>query len=200
MKLEAKQRLMAAASFLPARLVMVDCEMTGLDPAVDDVIQLSCLKLELEGIQYKAVDEFNIYIHTDKQPESDFAKKYLIDIYRKANSSTITYPDAKELLHGWLSDEWLNQASPTGDCVPTDILFLYVKGVINLGRYEGDTPVPGTFHYEYFEANPLKLLARTKAGFKFDKQLPRIPGDHDAMVDCKNQLTELNGIIEVLLS
>jgi len=47
--------------------------------------------------------------------------------------------------------------------------------------------------------NALKLVARHKAGYKFDKDLQVLPGAHDALVDCKNQLVEMNAIIQELL-
>lgn len=204
MKLEAKQRLQlkAANLFLPLRLVMIDCEMTGLQPATDDLIQIAGLKLELRtaDMQYVETQEqpFNIYLHTDKQPESDFAREHLVEIYQRAQASSTNYVEARNLLNDWLGS-WRGKVSPCGDCVPTDILFMYVKGVVELSHYNGDTPIEGSFHYEFFEINPLKAVARQKAGTKFDRMLPRIPGDHDALVDCKNQLTEMNGIIKVLL-
>lgn len=212
--IKAKQRLLHAGTnpvnpeeavghqqFLPQRLVMLDCEMTGLNVPVDDVIQIAALKLELQGGQYVQTSgpEFNIFLHTDKKPESEFARKNMGLIYEEANKSTINYVEARKLLHEWLGD-WCGKVSPAGDCVPTDILFLFAKGVISLSHFDGDTPVEGSFHFEYWDMNAIKAIARQKAGTKFDRMLPRIPGDHDALVDCKNQLTEMNGIIAMLLS
>jgi len=55
-------------------------------------------------------------------------------------------------------------------------------------------------NYEYWDMNSIKLVARHKMGYKFDKDLPVIPGAHDALVDCRNQLVEMNEIIRVLLA
>jgi len=199
MELKAAQRLQAS-TFMPDRLVMIDCEMTGLDPKADDLIQIAAIKLELQGDQYiETGPDLNFFIHTDKQPASEFARKYMSDVYKQANESTVDYVQAKAILDSWLGD-WKGEVSPCGDCVPTDVLFMYMKGVIGLSRYEGDTPVKGTFHYEYFDMNAIKALARQKKGYKFDKELERLPGDHDALVDCRNQLVEMNAIIKVLLS
>jgi len=201
MRLEAKLRLTASADFLPKRLIMLDCEMTGLNPKQDDVLQVAALKLELVGTQYVSTDEFNVFVHTDAQPNSEFALQHMAEVYRKSNRSNIGYAELKALLTRWLQlGQWLGQVSPCGDCVPTDVLFLWEKGVIDLSRYDGDVPIPGTFHFEYFEAHPLKMVARHLVGYAFDKELPRIPGDHNAMVDCRNQLTELNAILKALLS
>jgi len=212
LQLKAKARLLSAEQpmdpsplFMPERLVMLDCEMTGLDPKKDDIIQLTALKLEWNGKAYARPDYFdddestlNLFIHTDLAPTSDFARKHLTEIYRKANESKIDYKMARSLLEQWLGT-WKGKVSPCGDCVPTDVLFLYMKNVIDLSHYDGDTPVDGTFHFEFFEMNSLKAVARQKAGRKVDRDVPRLPGDHDALVDCKNQLAEMNAIIAELM-
>ena len=205
MQLNAKARLLRAAdaepTFLPDRLVMLDCEMSGLDPKVDELLQIAAIKLELRDGQYRQLPmwpEFNLYIKTDLQPQNEFHRTHLADVYRKCNASTYTLMDAKPLLEQWMA-HWLGKVSPCGDCVPTDVLFMYMKGVIGLSHFDGDTPVDGTFFYEYFDANSIKAVARQKAGRKFDRDVPRIPGDHDALVDCKNQLAEMNAIIGELM-
>jgi oligoribonuclease len=210
MKLNAKARLLQANEehplFMPERLIMLDCEMTGLDPKKDDVIQIAALKLEYVSGRYQVPAdmnsedaEFNIFLHTDLAPISEFARKYMVDVYRKANESRIDYKMARALLDEWLGP-WRGKVSPCGDCVPTDILFLYMKDVIDLSHYDGDTPVDGSMHYEYFDMNAIKAVARQKVGRKFDRDVERLAGDHDALIDCRNQLTEMNAIIEVLLS
>lgn len=209
MKLNAKARLLRAADerpqFLPERLVMLDCEMTGLDPKKDDVIQISALKLEyIEGRYQRPATmndedgEFNLFVHTDLAPTSEFARKYMTEVYRKANESKVDYKTARSLLEQWLG-EWKGKVSPCGDCVPTDILFLYMKNVIDLSHYDGDTPVDGFFHYEFFDMNSIKAVAREKVGHKFDRDVERLAGDHDGLIDCKNQLAEMNAIIGALL-
>lgn len=202
MKLEAHTRLQASGElFLPPRLVMLDCEMEGLNPRKDALLQIAAIKLELRANQYVPVafeKPLNIYLHSDAQPESDFARKFMTDVYRKCNESQISEQQARPVLDEWMGD-WRGLVSPTGDCVPTDVLFLWARGVIDISHFDGDTPVPGTFFYEFFDMNSIKALARQKMGSKFDKQLPRHEGDHDALVDCLNQLIELNAFIEVLL-
>jgi oligoribonuclease (3'-5' exoribonuclease) len=207
MKIEAATRLKATQeskpSFLPDRLVMIDCEMTGLQWDKDDIIQIAALKLQLEGDQYVVVgDPFELFLHTDLTPESEFAKKYMAEVYKKANKSPYGYAEAADMLKVFLGD-WAGKVSPVGDCVPTDIMFLLQKGVIKSSYYDlvdgKDVAVPGTFFYEFFDINAIKSIARQKMGIKFDKELPRLPGDHDALVDCYNQLTELNAFLSALL-
>jgi len=207
MKIEAATRLKASDErpmFLPERLVMIDCEMTGLDPRTDDLLQVAAIKLVWDpvGQGYAPLPLwpiFNLYIRTDKEPISAFALEHMREVYEKCRASTYTLADARPLLAQWMSG-WANEVSPTGDCVSTDILFLWEKGVIDLSRFEGDTSIPGTFFYEQFDINPVKALARHRVGSKFDKALPLLPGAHDALVDCENQLLELNAFIKVLIA
>src|ERR1035437_9300348 len=165
MKLQAHIRLRGGQkSFLPTRLIMLDCEMSGLDPKVDDLLQVAALKLELQGDRYVALDEFNEFLRSDAQPTSDFAREHMTEVYRQANESPLSAEDLRLQFQMWLEDGgWLGDVSPCGDCVPTDVLFLYEKGVISLSHFEGDTPVPGTFHFEYFDMNSIKMVARHKA-------------------------------------
>jgi oligoribonuclease (3'-5' exoribonuclease) len=187
-------------SFLPKKLLMLDLEMTGLDPAVDDILQVAAIKLELVNGQYVAGEEFNEFIKTDKQPESKFALENLAGVYKSAQTKGLELSDIAKKFYEFLGED-LGKLSPCGDCVPTDVLFLYAKNLITLSSYDGDVPVEGAFFYEYFDMNSIKLVARTKAGKKFDKELKLTSGPiHDALVDCKNQLIEMNAIIKFLLT
>lgn len=185
----------ASESFLPDRLVMLDCEMTGVLPKRDHLLQIAALKLEREGICYKQVEEsFVLYLAYAGRPSNEFHRKYLTHIFDQCNKSTISPPEAKKLLHDWLGD-WRGHVTPTGDCVPTDIAFLLEKGCAD----PSDIDVPGTFHFEFFEMNPLKLVARHLLRSKFETPGLNKEGIHDALVDCGNQLLELNHILAILL-
>ena len=72
-------------SFLPDRLVMVDCEMTGVDETKHKLLQAAFVKLGLNGNQYQEVDEpLVIYFQHDGQPENEFHEKYLKPVFSKA--------------------------------------------------------------------------------------------------------------------
>jgi len=186
---------LSGTSFLPERLVMVDCEMEGVVPKRDALLQIASLKLQLEGNQYREVGEpLVIYLAHKGKPYNDFHWKYLKKIFYKCNKSKITPGIAKEKLHEWLGD-WKGQVSPVGDCVPTDIAFLLEKGCAD----PSDIGNPGTFHYEFFEMNALKLVARHLVGSKFETPGVDKKGVHDALVDCRNQLCELNECLKIIL-
>lgn len=184
---------------LPELLVMIDCEMTGVLPQKDSLLQVAALKLRREGNQYKKEGEpFVQYLEYHGKPENKFQKQYLTHIFKKCNQSKLQPSELKSKLHDWLGPEYLGKAIPVGDCVPTDIAFLWKNDCIDLQHYVDDKPVLGTFHYEFFDMNAPKEMARVKMGGKFDT--PDLdPNEHDALVDCENQTKELNQILKILL-
>jgi oligoribonuclease (3'-5' exoribonuclease) len=184
---------------LPKELVMIDCEMTGVNPDVHDLLQVAALKLKLDDGQYTTTGEpFMFYLHSDETPQNDFQKRYLAPVYEKCNKSTKTSEDLKSELHDWLG-ELKGKVMPVGDCVPTDITFLYTsKGGDRPDIKDDGQPIEGTFHYEFFEMNPLKMLAEEITGAKLKVDGLDDDNIHDALVDCKNQLIELNYCLKVL--
>lgn len=178
--------------FLPEKLIMCDLEMTGVVPKRDDILQIAMLKLKLESNQYIKVEEpLVVYLKHDGSPSNDFQKEFLTHIFEKCNKSDVVAEDAKKQINKWLG-EWRGKVSLTGDCVPTDFAFLTEKGIADVS----DIDNPGSFHYEFFEINPIKLIARHLLGEK--EKLELDPGIHDALVDCENQLKELNYYLDIL--
>ena len=192
----------AAESFLPEDLLMLDCEMTGVVPDRDQLLQIAMVKLKLQGNQYVEQGEpLVLYLKHEGHPQNDFHKQYLTHIFEKCNESDLTPEQAKEKIHDWLGD-LKGKVTPAGDAVHTDINFLNHHGCINGSDIGDDGPIPGTFHYELFDANPIKAIARQKAGKKEDKkELAGFDeeGIHDALVDCHNQTKELNHYLEILI-
>ena len=186
-------------SFLPDKLVMLDLEMTGVIPKRDDILQIAAIKLELQGNQYVEIEKpLVVYLHHAGSPENDFQKKFLSEIFKLCNESEVTPEDAKKALEGWLGD-WWGKVTPVGDCVPTDIAFLLEKGIITSPDIGDDGQIPSTFHYEFFDLNSVKAFARQKLGEKFEIPGADLVGIHDGLVDCRNQLLELNLYLEILL-
>jgi hypothetical protein len=83
--------------------------------------------------------------------------------------------------------------------VSTDLDFLLRNQCIVRSDIGKDgTPIPGTFHYESFDLNPIKCIVREKLGKKL-KPEKIISGEHDALVDSYNQALELNLFLQNLL-
>jgi GNAT superfamily N-acetyltransferase/oligoribonuclease (3'-5' exoribonuclease) len=187
-------------SFLPEKLVMVDCEMTGVDPTKHKLLQAAFVKLQLgEDFRYHEVGEpLVLFFSHDGVPTNNFHKKYLTHIFKACNESSLLPEAAKELVHDWLGD-WKGIATPVGDCVISDLDFLKLNGVLDRNDIEDDEQVPGTFHYEIFDLNAVKAIARQKRGEKFTIADIDEEHVHDALVDCRNQTKELNAFLDVLL-
>lgn len=185
-------------TFLPKDMIMLDCEMTGVVPERDSLLQLAMLHLTLEGKQYNVVGEpLVLYFPYDGEPENEFQKKYLSDIFKQCNESTLTDEQAKEEIENFLGP-LKGKVIPVGDCVPVDMMFLYARGILDRPDIINDKQTPGTFHYEFFDLNAPKALARAKMGKKF-KVKGLDDGIHDALVDCQNQTKELNEYLKILL-
>lgn len=184
--------------FLPSQLIMIDLEMTGVNPDTDDVLQIAMLQLELDEKHkaYKATKSLNAFLKHKGSPTRDFDKKYLSHVYKRCNKSPLTPKAFKRTMHDWLGD-LKGKVTPTGDCVPCDVEFLYRSGCADRNYFdENDNSVEGSFHYEFFEINPLKIIAREILG---EKDLVEKPHqEHDALGDCRNQLLELNKCLSIL--
>ncbi len=186
--------------FLPQNLIMVDCEMTGVREDRDHLLQAAFTMLDFQNGQYVETKEpLVLYMPYAGQPENDFQKKFLTHIFKKCNESTLTPEQGKEQLHAWLG-ELKGKVTPVGDCVPTDIAFLKAAGLVDRPDIDDDGPIPGTFHYEFFDLNSVKAFARQLKGEKFAISGLDEDNIHDALVDCRNQTIELNAFVNVLLS
>jgi len=184
---------------LPDCLIMIDCEMTGVIPTTDHLLQVAALKLKWRPDKRKYYQDgphFLVYLKHDGQPENDFHKKHLATIFKKCNKSETTPAMAKEQLHSWLGP-LKGKTMPAGDCIPTDITFLYHNGIADYP----DIDKEGTFHYEFFDMNSIKMIGRHILGAKpikgvdFRHEEP----EHDALMDCRNQTRELNFYLRLLL-
>src|SRR5690554_5982897 len=132
-------------TFLPEHLVMLDCEMAGVVPERDALLQVAMLRLRLQGNQYVVEGEpLVLYLQHEGQPQNSFHRKYLKHIFKRCNESDLQPEAAKEKICDWLGD-LKGQVQPCGDCVPTDMAFLRAKGLIDPSDFdESGKPIPGT--------------------------------------------------------
>lgn len=189
----------ATKDFLPENLVMVDCEMTCVQPKRDELLQVAAIKLKRQGNQYVEVGEpLELFLKSDAKPSNDFHRKYLSHIFEKCNESDLDPGMAREKINAWLGD-LRGKVMPCGDCVPTDMSFLYENGLIDPPDIGDEGQIEGSFHYEYWEMNPIKAIARHREGRKESLSDLDKENIHDALVDCRNQLVEMNHYLKVLL-
>lgn len=177
---------------LPNKLLMLDCEFSDLDPKEGDLLQLAALKMNWneEKEAYTVSDYFNKFIHSDKEPDNPWHKEHLTEVYRKANASTDTVEAMKETFKHWVGAD--NDAWPCGDCVHTDVEYMFHKELIDRNTGEED----GTLNFRIFDLKPIKQLARHLGTPKVEDVFSPA---HDALVDCLNQAHELNEYLKALM-
>ncbi len=176
-------------------LIWLDCEMTGLDPEVDRIIEIAIVitgpKLEtrIEGpvlvihqsdAQLGKMDAWNKGTH---------GKSGLID---KVKASTLAEAEAETVLIDFLSQYSSKKASPMcGNSIGQDRRFL-VKYMPKLEAF---------FHYRNLDVSTLKELAKrwrpeVYSGFKKQQRHTALADVHesiDEMEHYKQHFLKLNG-------
>lgn len=183
---------------LPLKIAMIDGEFTGVSPKRDDLLQVAILKcdLDLESLTYKVSSKpLNIFLKTDIKPNRPFHKEHLLPCFEKCQNEGLSKDDARIAIDNFLGRS--EKRWPCGDCVTTDLLFLFEKDMLVANDYdENDNEILGNLDYRVFEMKPLKVLAKQQ-GWEPPKDQLR---EHDALNDCYNQLFELNDCLKFLLN
>jgi oligoribonuclease len=164
-------------------LIWIDCEMTGLDPAADRLLEIAViatspdLALRVEGPVLVLHQSDEQLAAMDSWNQSTHGKSGLTD---KVRASTLTEPEAEEQLIAFMRQYVNKGASPMcGNTVGQDRRFLC--------KY---TPrLEGFFHYRNIDVSTLKELARrwrpqVMEAFK-KRQL------HTALADVHESIDEL---------
>ena len=77
-------------------------------------------------------------------------------------------------------------------------MFLFENNILERSYYEKNgKEIEGTLHYDYFEISSLFSILEMVYGLSPDQRRAftrknNEPGSHDALVDCHNQLREIN--------
>lgn len=183
---------------LPLKIVMIDMEFTGVIPTRDDVLQVAMVKCDLDvgSMSYKVVGKpLNIFLKTEVKPHRPFHHEHLLPCFEKCSSEGLTQEEAYKAIDAFLGKT--EKRWPSGDCVATDLGFLFNKKLIDYNDYdENDTEIPGHLDYRVLEMKPLKVVAKT-LGWEAPADQLR---EHDGLNDCFNQLYELNDCLSFLFS
>jgi oligoribonuclease len=166
----------------PRNLVWIDLEMTGLDPAVDVILQAALI---VTTADLAPLDELAIDI---SQPESALAgmapivrdmhsRTGLIDRVRR---STIDVATAERALVERIGRHCPAPATLCGNSVWTDRRFI-IRHLPALDRL---------LHYRLVDVSTLKVLAQRWYGDSAVFAKPTA-GAHDALVDIRNSIAEL---------
>jgi hypothetical protein len=195
---------------------MLDIEATGIDPATEELLSIGLLETDWDGDFWRPGRCKEWILHTDRQPQSEFAKEHMVELYAKCNAAPVMTVDRLR----WEVLDFLRSCGTTSvtdtylmgwNASNFDIPFLIAKGVLRSNRYEtgadGKDVMVGDFHYRIYELGGAVSLAQNATREKDRAKLiqdakawaPEIatPGGkkHDALFDCFEQLRLLNGLI-----
>ena len=173
----------AALSKSDQNLVWLDCEMTGLDPEVDRVIEIAVivtgphLECRIEG-PVLAIHQSDVLLNgMDAWNKGTHGKSGLID---RVKASTVTETDAQDQVLAFIGQYVPAKVAPMcGNSIGQDRRFL-VKYMPKLEAY---------FHYRNVDVSTLKELAKrwkpeVAASFKKKQR-------HTALADVHESIDEL---------
>lgn len=184
--------MLAPMADAPDRLVWVDLEMTGLDPARCAIVEIATIVTDTE---LKVLEEGpNLVIH---QPEEVLAtmNDYVRELHTRSGllgrirSSTVTLQDAREQTLAFvLRHCQKGRALLCGNSVWKDREFLE--------RYMPE--VVGFLHYRIIDVSTVKELVRRWC--PPERQAPRKKETHRALDDIRESIEELSFYRELLFS
>ena len=165
-------------------LVWIDCEMTGLDPAVDAMLEVAVLVTDAE--LNVLGDGVNIVISA---PEAKLASMIPVvaDMHTKSGltdevrASTITVEQAEQQVMAYVTQHTApGKALLAGNTIGTDRVFL-VRDMPTLIEY---------LHYRSIDVSTIKELARRWYPPVF-RLAPEKKGSHRALGDIEESIREL---------
>jgi len=197
---------------------MIDIETTGIGSAENDVLQIGVLEMIWNGDIWTPGKTFEHVCHTDKKPESAFAKEHMAPLYERCNAMNRSFSDPVTI-----RECLLKYFSECGETPPNvfvcgwnasnfDMPFLFDKKMLVPSYYEtidGQDVMRGDVHYRVYEIGGSLQLARDVLGMpagevakKARELCPEVElpagEEHDAIYDCYSQLKLLNGLIRLL--
>lgn len=202
------------------RHFMIDIESTGIQPETHELLQIGILECKFNGARgyWEPGNQFNQYVFTGREPQSEFARKHQGELYKRCGAEPFrSGPELRRMLLGFILGCGIEHAEKTffmgWNASNFDLPFLCAKGVLNAPGYvtgsDGRDQSVGDFNYRVYEiggaisvAQNVLGLARTDVIVMADEfnsgfDLPA-GAEHDAIYDCYKQLRTLNGIIHLL--
>ena len=199
------------------KYIMLDIESTGIIPEKEDLLQVGLLEVTFIDDRWIDGRRRLIQVHSDRQPESAFAKEHMVEIYKKSNSNNA-------LLLEEVRGEIIDFAAEFDMKPPNlhfmgwnagmfDVPFLVSKGALIASAYEqlpnGKEKRIGDFHYRVYDIqgaiqftmNVMNLASIDEMKKKFDTlsgrtNAPLPEGQkHDALYDCVSQMNFLNDML-----
>jgi hypothetical protein len=205
------------------KMLMLDIETTGIDPACEDLLQIGMLEMIWEKDHWRDGKSVCLYQFSNRAPISDFAREHQRDIYTACNGTIPVRPDE-------MRKRVLQFAEACGFNPPNlkfagwnaagfDIPFLVAKEILRPSKYKlagGQEHRVGDFHYRIYDLqSALKFtmdLFDTDSKDKITELIKTLPENsiyhaafptgaaHDGLWDCANQLNFLNDLLALVRS
>lgn len=194
---------------------MIDIESTGVDLQKDSVLEIGIVEIDFRVGFWRPGRQFHTFVHSPRQPESEFAKNHMAEVYKQANlAPKKTVEEIRQMIISWLRSCGVegHKVLFTGwNAANFDVSMLNTQGYLKRPGYEtvdGKDREVGDHHYRVYEmCGAIQLacdvLQQPYNSFKeriksaFDMPLPE-GKQHDAIYDCYVQIKMLNGLIKVM--
>lgn len=200
--------------------IMVDIETTGNDIDTVEILNIAMVSCSMSEDGYWIPGAAaNIFIHTDINPSTNFAKEKQGELYRICRETPVfTKEYLKEIVQKFLRHHDPNSLGPHHfmgwNAAGFDMPLLVKYGLLTAPKYisQGTEDVlVGDFHYRILDVqsiyNFLKNIWAMPEG-KFDELLesfedvPKVQSDpaqkHFALNDCYRQIDTLNRLIRLM--
>ena len=197
--------------------IMLDIESTDTDFKIDDILSISALEVTFEDGFWRPGKVFNKYLHTDKEPTTNFAKENLSELFERCRKLPYqTTAEVRKELRGFF--EWCGRRPPYvylmgWNVANFDIPFLLEKGYLEpfyRQTINGMEIATGDFHYRTYEqsgsiSTAQDVLQIDDRNLLVEMAIAAYPElvlpagkQHESLFDCYKQLRIQNGIIRLL--
>lgn len=202
---------------------MVDIETTGTNKETDDILEIAMVPVQfLDGYWVPTGSTFHRKLFSDRQPETQFAKKHMAKLYEECNALNpndhgiiSTYTHIRAYLHQNAHTDVIHQECKYfmgWNASNFDLEFLFKKNLMRPSYYveiDGKEVLKGDAHYRVYEQtgsieflvdvtgmDRKLLLSLAEAMIPADVKLTLPEGkQHDALYDCYSQINMMNGLI-----
>lgn len=200
---------------------MIDIETTGVNQETDDILEIAMVRIEFGGdYWHRTGDQFSMRLHSKRQPESDFAKKHMKDLYAACNAlpETENLEKAADVVRQFIHNgPWGTHMEPKffmgWNASNFDMPFMFKKGLLTPSfyaeGYDGKEKLYGDAHYRIYEQTGSVQVLCDITGLDRKSievvamdlnptsiELPK-GKEHDALYDCYKQIIMQNGLIKI---
>jgi DNA polymerase III epsilon subunit-like protein len=185
-------------------IYMIDTETTGPIFKKDKLLEIGIVKfqLDMKSNALIPVSQYHTFIHTNKQPKSDFAKKYQTELYSACNKT-------KKRSHSKIRKEILDFLGQNpkliGRNLYFDMFFLKEEKLINSTQIENNAFI-NEYDYNLIELNSFIEIEKMKINISEAEAIKNLEEldshiklesnqEHNAIYDCLRQAKIFNGFL-----